>query len=442
MSRLDDARRLAESGKPAEAWPAILELLDKDPDEPRALTLASFVLDKEGKAAIAYHIARRLTEKYPRESAGWINLGRCADNLWRMDEALRCYREALKCAKDEEKLTILVNIAAVHLQRGEFEKAREYSGRALKIDPEHLKARHNLGLSQMAANQWRDGWINYRGSLGSSHRIDWRYGEEPEWDGAPDKTVVVFGEQGIGDEICAASMFPDLIGVSKKVVIDCDARLANLFRRSFPAARVYGTRHKKELDWLPEDHQIDASIASMQLGQFFRNEVTDFPRKPYLTADPDRVHMWRALWLAKGKPAIGIARSGGLKETAAHVRRWTLEQLLPMMRAIDAHWVDLEYKNDHGELAAFRKAHPDIDINRYPYATWSRDYDDTAALVAALNAVFAVPTSVAHLAGALGIHTVVTQSVHPCWKFAAGCPFQPLTIVPWSVDKAIEVLRA
>jgi len=149
----------------------------------------------------------------------------------------------------------------------------------------------------MANNEWREGWINYRGSLGSGHRFNWRYGDEPEWDGAPDKKIVVSGEQGIGDEICAASMFPDAIAISKKVIIDCDIRLANLFRRSFPKATVYGTRHKQELDWPEEDCAgIDGSISSFQLGEYFRNDAKDFPRKPYLLPDPERWLMWKALW--------------------------------------------------------------------------------------------------------------------------------------------------
>jgi len=443
LPTIEAAMHLAEAGKHDEAWPIVLEELGKDPDDPHALTLASFILERDGRSALALPLARRLTEKYSKTATGWINYGRCLDNLWRMDEALKAYDSGWKCANThEDKLALLANIGAVHLQLGEFVKARQYAERALKLEPEHRKSQHNLGLCQMAAHEWRAGWINYRGSLGSKHRLDWRYGEEPEWDGSPGKTVAICGEQGIGDEICAASMFDEACDISKKVIIDCDIRLANLFRRSFRNARVYGTRHKKELDWHKDDCEIDASISSFQLGQFFRNETKDFPRAPYLIADPERVLMWQALWAAKGKPSIGIAWSGGLKETGAHVRRWTLEELLPVFRSVDAHWVCLQYKNAQPEISEFRRKHPEVDLVQYPYATLGRDYDDTAALVASLDSVVGVPTSVVHLSGALGIKTVVSKSRFSCWKFAAGCPFQPLTLVPWDTEAMADQLKA
>lgn len=407
------AKDLAESGKLAEAWRIVAPHLNDEPNDPKALLLASFMLEKQGQAAIAYQVCKQLTANYPHNAIAWVNLGKCCDTLWRMNEAEAAYTRALnqvKAGDDETKCTIFTNLAALHLQLGNFDKARVYSDKALKIDPEHLKSRHNKGLCLLAAGEWEEGWKMYEASMGSPQRIAWNYAGEPNWKGEPGKTVVIYGEQGIGDELCAASMFPDAIKRAGKVIIDCDARLAGLFQRSFPEAKVYGTRNQKVLNWADEDQAVDFSIASMQAGAIFRPSKESFPGTPYLKADPDRVLMWKALWATKKKPVIGIAWTGGIKETASMYRRWNHEQMAEIMRSVDAHWVCLQYKDAADELAEFKQVYPDIDIAQYKGATLSQDYDDTAGLVASLHAVVAMQSTAVHIAGALGV---------PC---AAGIP--------------------
>jgi ADP-heptose:LPS heptosyltransferase len=90
----------------------------------------------------------------------------------------------------------------------------------------------------------------------------------------------------------------------------------------------------------------------------------------------------------------------------------------PLFDSVDAHFVSLQYKDASQEIEGTQ-------VVQYPWATLTKDYDDTAALVAACNLVVTVPTSVAHLSAALGTPTVVMQSSKPCWKFAGGLAFHP-----------------
>jgi tetratricopeptide (TPR) repeat protein len=410
---LEVARELAESGELDQAWKYCDEALKKNPDDPRALILSSFIMEKCGRNSIGYQLSKRVTQLFPMQPVGWINLGRCADNMWRMDEALECYKNAEKLSKEKDlKKTVALNISAVYLQLGKFEEAKKYALEALEYETGNRKATHNLGLCQLANHEWREGWKNYHASLGSGNRKMFQYADEPEWDGSPDKRIVIYGEQGIGDEICAASMFNDAISRSKSVVIDCDSRLANLFRRSFPSAKVYGTRTKDVLDWDEEDLEIDASIASMQLGQYFRNTDESFTGKPYLKADPDRVAMWKGLWATKGKPVIGVAWSGGIESTGSNHRKWSVSELNEILSKKDAHYVCLQYKPE--DLSGFT-----VDIKQYPYGTLTKDYDDTAALVASLDIVFSMQTSVIHLAGSLGVPTYCGVPEITQWRYGS-----------------------
>ena len=432
----------ADAGEFTAAWTLIDEALRSNPNDVRALVLASYCCEKQGKLGLSYNLAKRAIDLKPNEPAAWTNAGRACDLLWRMEEAEHAYRQALKhIDTPRAKALNLVNISAVFLQLGQYERAKVYAEKALEVEPQNRKARHNLGLCQLAVRDWEHGWLNYHASIGSGQRYRWSYADEPEWQGESGGTVVVYGEQGIGDEICAASMYPDAIGRAGKVIMDCDKRLASLFRRSFPAAKVYGTRAQKEgLDWALEDQKIDYSLASMQLGGLFRLKDEDFPTKPYLVPDADKVLMWRALFSSKGKPAIGIAWTGGTEETAARYRSVTLEQLLPIFKAVDAHWVSLQYK-DSPEIVAFRAAHPEIDLRQYP-ATTMKDYDETAGLVGAMDCVVSVPTSVVHLSVALGVKTIAMKSATSCWKFAGEKFIEPAQLIPNAGDWAHTISEA
>ena len=105
-----------------------------------------------------------------------------------------------------------------------------------------------------------------------------------------------------------------------------------------------------------------------------------------------------------------------------------------MLSSIDAHWVSLEYKSAAKAIGEFKARHPEIDIHEYPHATLTRDYDDTAALVASLDMVFCVQTAVAHLGGALGVPTWVCVPPTSQWRYGSKGE-----AVPWY--KSVRVLR-
>jgi tetratricopeptide (TPR) repeat protein len=380
----------------------------------------------------------------------WSNLGVLEEQLYRFAEAESCFRRGLNAAKnDDQKGNLFMNWACALVNSGNWEPAEIMARRAMKYKPESPKAQANLGIACLALRNWREGWKLYDAVIGfDQSRRKVQYQDESEWDGSPDRRIVIYGEQGLGDEISFASMIPDAARISKSVVVDCTDRLAGLFRRSFPNCTVYGTRWENGLGWDKKDAEIDASISVGALGKHFRLKDESFPLEPYIVPDPDRVSMWRALFARESRPVIGLAWTGGVAWTGDRYRKISLEQLLPLFRGVNATWVSLQYKDAGKEIAAFKSQHPDIDLRQYSYGTLTQDYDDTAALVAALNLTVAPPTSVVHLAGAMGAPCVAMHSAHDCWKFAGGLMFhrQNMTLVPhdktWdgTIARAIPVI--
>jgi len=153
-----------------------------------------------------------------------------------------------------------------------------------------------------------------------------------------------------------------------------------------------------------------------RLQEYFRDNIDKFTGKPYLLADQFRRVQWRASLDSLGdKPKVGIAWTGGAQLTQRESRSTDLEKLLPILKK-DVTWISLEYKDRTEEIESFHKKHG-IKIHNFPWATLTDDYDDTAALVAELDLVIAVPTSVVHLAGALGIDCWCVLHPHPHFMF-------------------------
>jgi hypothetical protein len=230
------------------------------------------------------------------------------------------------------------------------------------------------------------------------------------------KTLLIYGEQGVGDEIMFASCFSDVLARADNVIIECDRRLAPLFARSFPAAKVQARVSSEDVAWLREAGAINLQCASGSLPRLFRRSVAEFPAHAgYLRADDAKIAKWRER-LAKmpGKIKVGLSWRGGVDRTRRNLRSIDLIKLAPLFHLPDVTFVSLQY----GDVAAECDAASAVfgkPIVQFPEAI--ADYDETAALVCALDLVVSVQTAIVHLTGALGKPALVMLPFSPEWRY-------------------------
>lgn len=444
----EKAARLADGNDQDRAFGTklLLPKLDVNPHDAQALFILGYTFMKSGNYGLAYQLNRRAAELAPHMQVVWHNLGKCAYECQKYEEAEDYWRKAVKL-KPDYPLPI-DGLGLINLNRGDYDLAIEYTTRSLKHDPDSVDSLVNRGMAYLAKGMWKEGWIGYNANLGvHKDRKERIAGNEVRWDGTKGQKVFCYGEQGIGDEISFASCLPDLIRDSSKVVIECDRRLEGLFKRSFPQCPVYGTRYDSEPHRdIPSN--FDARVSVGQLPQFYRNSDSEFPGAPYLVASPEMRVAWKGLLDSLGpEPKIGIAWSGGRRHTGQSRRSVTLETLLPILK-YPAHWISLQYQTENWEknyqlssmetppeIAEFEEKHG-IKIHHWPWGTQSYDYDQTAALVAELDLVITVTTTVVHLAGALGVDcwTLVPDKV--MWRYLAGRGGE---VFPWA--KSVTLFR-
>lgn len=392
---------LIQQSQMEEAASLIYTLLEHNPNDPIALNFLGIVHLEAHNYPLAYQYFRRALQEEAGNCQVWTNFGVSAHELGRNKEAISAY---LKSADlNNEYIKAYENAAGLFVNEGRWDEAEKACELALQIDPNASLARKNLAHVKLARHEWKEGWKLWGLSLGNKYRKEWVYGDEKRWDGEKGKAVVVYGEQGLGDEINYASMLPDAIRDCKKVIIDCDPKLENLFRRSFPKADVHGTRRVESPAWLA-NARIDARCAISGLGEFYRNQDSDFPGTPYLKADPELVAMFKAIW--GDKKAYGLCTHGGSKLTGESFRTLEANDFIPLFSQ-DAVFVSLNYK---GSLQ-----HPKV--KEYRWAAQASDYDLTAALIASLDGVIGVNTTAMHCANGLGVPTHILVPTMKQWRY-------------------------
>ena len=411
------AGELADSEQPDEAMEICNRVLLDEPDNPGALYIIGTCLLGAARQVQAIQIAKRITHLCPNDFRGWSLLALCWGELHRYDESLRNAERALKCRRMDKTLA---DLAYAHTNAGNWDLADKFCSEALieaHTNPSPLadEAIKNClvshGYIKLAQGKYREGFEGFRKTLRTKWRKEWAYGDSKEWFGEPDAIVMVTGEQGLGDEIMAASMIPDAAKVAKTFIFDCDARLATLFQRSFPGILVTPTRREREivLPVAPTHHK-----SLFGLGEMFRTDESCFPRKPFLVPNPEDVEMFRERW--KGKKVIGLAWSGGLPRTGKEPRAAGLNAFLPLLKR-GGEFLSLQYQDDAEEVAALEREHG-IRVHRLPWVTQGQDIDLLAALIASLDEVIGVHTTSLHIASALGVKTTTLVHRGSGWRYA------------------------
>jgi tetratricopeptide (TPR) repeat protein len=408
---------LFRGGDPAEALQAAEQVAQLAPDAPRGLALREQALRSCGRteeadalwsavladAARSWERARALTEAYY-----WVGqIDRCR-------AITAAYVEANPQGADGLK-----DLAALMMAEGDFTAAQELLVRATSLAPDNRAIRMVRGLNAFRLGDYREGLALYdarwhRSTLDKPWDIP-----VAEWDGRPiDGHLLVYCEQGIGDYAMFALMFPELRGRAKSVTIEVNARIASLFRRSFPDMPVID-RNALPADWNPARYQ--AKVAMGELLRLLDADLENLPnRKGFLIPEPALAlklrNRYRALF--PGKRLIGISWRSGNRDSAT-IRSIDLNLWRPILETPDCAFISLQYGDIGRDLETLRGETGHV-------VHWDREIDPTqfldpfTAQIAAMDLVISVDNSTVHFAGAIGKPCWVLLPVNSDWRWLVG----------------------
>ena len=350
-----------------------------------------------------------------------MNLGCVYKEMQMLDKARECFKKVIDLAEkqertDEDKSIYWQNYASTFVANGSPEEALKFIEKSIELNPKNDEAYWNRGLAYLELGDYEKGFKDYEYGVRISQTKNRNYSREitPFWDGTPGKTVVVYGEQGIGDELMFASMLPDIMK-DCDVILDLHPRLADMFRNTYPNIPVFGTRKMSKIEWA-QYYKVEAKVSIATLGKFYRKSLEDFPGIPYLKSIPSLVEKYKQkLSALSNRKKIGISWKGGSAMTGMDERKIKLKQLLPLLELDEqVDFISLQYHEDTPVHLKSLKENFGKTIHHWQDVM--DDYDETAGLVSNLDYIISVPQSVVHLAGALGISTLQMCPKRAMWQ--------------------------
>jgi tetratricopeptide (TPR) repeat protein len=344
----------------------------------------------EKESAVAWQ--RRAVRLDPENAKQRVNLGVAEEKGGGFDEAHRIYRIALTL--DPGHAEALNNLGNAARLTGSGDEER-WVRRTVRVDPGHALAGWNLGLIELAAGNLDAGWAGYERRFRAEALQRGRRLPVPEWQGEDlsGRSLLVWNEQGLGDEILFASCLSSVKGLATRTVVECDRRLVPLFARAFPWAEV---RSRGPVD-------VDVHIAMGSLPSRARRRLSDFPGGPWLAPDPVLAGLWRERVAALPSGLrIGIAWRSGLIDPYRRPAYTTLDDWAPLLTLPGVTAVSLQYGAGEAEIGPVEER-LGVRLHRWDDLDLKDDLDGVAALMSGLDLVCSVPTAAGELAGALGV---------------------------------------
>jgi tetratricopeptide (TPR) repeat protein len=422
----DLARVFLRSGKFAEAEAALTQALTLAPQAWDIACDLGVAQQTQGAHELSVDSFSRAVSLKPDAFIAHFNLGAAFRELGRLDEAEKSLKAAV--TYHPQFVAPMVSLITLMGDRGRLSEAEHWFMTGVRLAPQEPELHQSFALAQLRHGKLREGFAAFDWRFQSSqHALQKRPFPYPSWRGEnlTGRKILIWTEQGLGDEILASSMLGDVLSVAASCTVECSERVAPLFRRSFPKATIVVRQDPPDpATQAPFDFQTPI----FGLGAHLRPDLNAFPLRPrYLRADPELASRLRQRYRDTGSETlvVGIAWDS----TARHGihKRMPLEDWAPILQIPGITFVSLQYGVD--------RYHPDIQkLSQYAGIVVDenvdavKSLDASAAQVAAVDLVITVSNTTAHLAGALGV---------PVWVMLPDGPgcfwywFRDRTDSPW-----------
>jgi tetratricopeptide (TPR) repeat protein len=373
------AQALRSAMRFSDARDVLAEILASSPDDPFVRHEYGLILDKLGQyeqAIAEYHRTLRILLSSTNRDTHliartYVNLGFTLARLARNEEALAAATEAVKFRND---------YALAHMNRAD---TLVRLGRLAEAWPEY---------------EWR--WKQ------TSFTDKWPDYPQPVWDGSPlnGKTLLLWHEQGLGDTVQFCRYAPLAAQRGGKVIVRCQPELHRLLAGLSPEIDIATSGGA-----LPP---FDVHLPLMSLLRIFATTLHTIPfPQGYLAADVQAVAKWKQR-IEPSRLRVGICWAGLPTQTNDRNRSFHFSTLDPLMNIEGIQYFSLQ--KGHAAAQLRESAYRDRVID------WTADlcdFADTAALMAALDLIVSVDTSVCHAAGALGLPTWTLLTLEPDFRY-------------------------
>jgi tetratricopeptide (TPR) repeat protein len=318
-------------------------------------------------------------------------------------------------------------VAAIGLylaEQGRYRDSEAILHASLTLDPGNAQADVDLAELQLRRDFWSAAWPRFEKRLARNDResnniVRVMASLAPHWKGEPlaGKTLLVYSEQGSGDDIQMIRFVPALAARIRQE----GGALRLAVRR--PLQRLFGRLYENCV--CIEDKLLgtpDYVLAMMSVPHAIRLRKSQVHGAPYLVADDRKVEIWRQRLSANGSGLhVGLAWSGSALHRRDAKRSITLAELEPVLGMQNVVFYPLTPGRANDVAALAKRGYRVCDLT----AHYADGFDDVAAYVTALDATVTVDSAPLHLGGALGrpVLAMLDHVSHWCWRNAESQPW-------------------
>jgi tetratricopeptide (TPR) repeat protein len=310
------------------------------------------------------------------------------------------------------------NLAHIESQVGSSEKARLLyetllENPSIKDNDLYPLINFNLSFEFLRNGDLSKGWNLYES--GFDFRVPFhmrrrpnRTFKAPKWVGQSlaNSTILVWREQGIGDEILFLSILNDLIKIAPKVILECEPRLINICQRSFPKIQVRAAPLGDENPTNDEDYDFEISIGS--LAKFFRKSINQFkPEDKYLKPERDfNNNLIEIIKSEKNTLKIGICWRSGILNTQRNTNYVPLSDWGAIFKLPNCTFVNLQYGESENEIIEAERKN-NVKIYRDTLINLKDDIDTVFSIISNLDLVITPATAVSSMSFSIGTPTLI-----------------------------------
>jgi Flp pilus assembly protein TadD len=407
---------LKKKGELEKAVTSYEKAIALDGEYAEALSNLGITLIAQGRLSEAEHNLQKAVRLVPNSAEFHNNLGSLFNHQGRFEDAIASSKKATGIRPDYVEAHN--NLGTALMELGWLSEANVAFERAIVIDPGCAEAHHNRALVLLLTGQFDEGWEEYEWR--------WKHGGfstplrpfSQEWWGNSVQDVaklLVWGEQGIGDEVQFSGLIRHIMSRSIDVVVECDRRLVGLLKRSLPGIAVVERTEPPAV--LLKDASITHQIPMGSLPRLLSLSPNSMPPQvPFLKPDIEKREQLRYEYKGRGDPVlVGISwRSGNKQE--GRKRSVQLEHWGPILKVEAVKFVSLQYGDCSRNLRDARDRFG-VDILKDERINPLEDLENFAAQVAAMDLVISVDNSTVHFAGALGIKVWTMLPAVPDWRW-------------------------
>lgn len=397
-----------------EARDILLYALELAPQNVDLYTNLGSVYQGMSQPEKSLEVAFKVIELNPSWYMAYNNLGCALGDLMRFNDAKEAYKTSV--ALNPNYVPAIINLAQLEIKSGNHS-----IGVKLYEDALHLKnvtpgesdlIKYYLSHSYLLLGDMKNGWDYY--DYGFSKLLppgayrSRRIFTQPAWDGniQESKPILVWREQGVGDEILFSTCLGDLHDLNLNIILECDPRLIGIYQRTYPKFRV--RKESINSDFTSQHNDFEYQIAIGSLPRYFRRAIEDFDKKPYLWRPlPESIaFVKQKLNSYRQKILIGICWRSAKLSIERNLNYTALQDWASLLSNPNYQFVNLLHGDCEAEINTVENLF-NIQILRWSDINLKDDLEIVLALTSELDCVVSIGSAVSVIAASAGVNTLV-----------------------------------